>query len=420
MTEAASMVLQASIGLVAFLLLAWLMGENRKQISVKMVAVGIGAQVLTGLILLKVPVFRQFFLVLNDGVMALEAATTAGTAFVFGYLGGGPLPFVEAYPGAAFVLAFRALPLILVISALSALLFHWQILPPVVRGFSWCLRKSLGLGGAEGLGVSASVFVGMVESPLLVRPYLEAMTRSELFTLMTAGMATIAGTVMVLYASILGDTIPGVMGHILTASVISVPAAVTVAKVMVPETGSPTSGQLVMARPDGSSMDAITRGTLQGVELLINIVAMLVVLVAMVHLVNAALGVFPDMGGQPLTLQRVLGFVMAPIVWFMGVPWQEAPVAGGLMGVKTILNEFLAYLELSRLAPGTLSDRSTIIMTYAMCGFANPGSLGIMIGGIGTMAPGRRSEIVALGLRSVVAGTLATCMTGAVVGLLTG
>jgi len=414
------MVLQASIGLVAFLLLAWLMGENRKQISVKMVAVGIGAQVLTGLILLKVPVFRQFFLVLNDGVMALEAATTAGTAFVFGYLGGGPLPFVEAYPGAAFVLAFRALPLILVISALSALLFHWQILPPVVRGFSWCLRKSLGLGGAEGLGVSASVFVGMVESPLLVRPYLEAMTRSELFTLMTAGMATIAGTVMVLYASILGDTIPGVMGHILTASVISVPAAVTVAKVMVPETGSPTSGQLVMARPDGSSMDAITRGTLQGVELLINIVAMLVVLVAMVHLVNAALGVFPDMGGQPLTLQRVLGFVMAPIVWFMGVPWQEAPVAGGLMGVKTILNEFLAYLELSRLAPGTLSDRSTIIMTYAMCGFANPGSLGIMIGGIGTMAPGRRSEIVALGLRSVVAGTLATCMTGAVVGLLTG
>jgi len=412
------MVLQGSTGLVVFILLAWLMGENRRLVSWKMVVVGLGVQVLTGLILLKAPVFRQVFLVLNDGVMALEAATAAGTAFVFGYLGGAPLPFAETYPGAAFVLAFRALPLVLVISALSALLFHWQILPLVVRGFSWCLRKTMGLGGAEGLGVSANVFVGMVESPLFVRPYLEKMTRSELFTLMTAGMATIAGTVMVLYASILGDAIPGVMGHILTASIISVPAAVTVAKVMVPETGSPTSGHLMVAAPDAGSMDAITRGTLQGVELLFNIVAMLVVLVALVHLVNTMLGVFPDMEGQPLTLQRVLGGVMAPIVWFMGVPWQEAQVAGGLMGVKTILNEFLAYLELSRLAPGTLSDRSMLIMTYAMCGFANPGSLGIMIGGLGTMVPDRRSEIVALGLRSVVAGTLATCMTGAVVGIL--
>jgi CNT family concentrative nucleoside transporter len=412
------MVFQGSAGLVVFLLLAWLMGENRKQVSLKMVVVGIGAQVITGLILLKAPVFRQVFLVLNDGVMALEAATTAGTAFVFGYLGGAPLPFAETYPGAAFVLAFRALPLVLVISALSALLFHWHILPLVVRGFSWCLRKTMGLGGAEGLGVSANVFVGMVESPLFVRPYLEKMTRSELFTLMTAGMATIAGTVMVLYASILGDAIPGVMGHILTASIISVPAAVTVAKVMVPETESPTGGQLVVVDPDAGSMDAVTRGTIQGVELLINIVAMLVVLVALVHLVNTMLGVFPDVGGQPLTLQRVLGGVMAPIVWFMGVPLQETQVAGSLMGVKTILNEFLAYLELSRLAPGTLSDRSMLIMTYAMCGFANPGSLGIMIGGLGTMAPGRRSEIVGLGLRSVVAGTLATCMTGAVVGIL--
>ena len=276
----------------------------------------------------------------------------------------------------------------------------------------------MGLGGAEGLGVSANVFVGMVESPLFVRPYLEKMTRSELFTLMTAGMATIAGTVMVLYASILGEAIPGVMGHILTASIISVPAAVTVAKVMVPETGSPTGGRMSVANPAAGSMDAVTRGTLQGVELLVNIVAMLVVLVALVHLVNTMLGLLPDMGGRPCSLQRVLGSMMAPLVWLMGVPWKEAPVAGGLMGVKTILNEFLAYLELSRLTPGTLSDRSMLIMTYAMCGFANPGSLGIMIGGLGTMAPGRRSEIVALGWRSVVAGTLATCMTGAVVGML--
>jgi CNT family concentrative nucleoside transporter len=351
--------------------------------------------------------------------MALAAATTAGTSFVFGYLGGADLPFPEPYPGAAFILAFRALPLVLVISALSALLFHWRILPLVVKGFSWGLQKTMGVGGAEGLGVSANVFVGMVESPLFVRPYLEQMTRSELFTLMTAGMATIAGTVMVLYASILGDTIPGVMGHILTASIISVPAAVTVSKVMIPETGTPTGGELKTDRADAGSMDALTRGTLQGVELLINIMAMLVVLVALVYLVNSLLGLLPSLGGSPITLQRALGVLMAPVVWLMGVPWQDAPVAGSLMGIKTILNEFLAYVELSRLPTGALESRSMIIMTYAMCGFANPGSLGIMIGGMGTMAPGRRHEIVALGLRSVAAGTLATCMTGAVVGMLT-
>jgi concentrative nucleoside transporter, CNT family len=418
-TEVSGMVFQGLAGLVVFVLLAWLMSENRKQVSLKLIVVGIGTQLIIALILLKLSVFRQFFLFLNDGVMVLETATTAGTSFVFGYLGGAALPFTETYPGSAFILAFRALPLVLVISALSALLFYWRILPLVVSGFSWCLRKTMGLGGAEGLGVSANVFVGMVESPLFVRPYLQQMTHSELFTLMTAGMATIAGTVMVLYASILGPVIPDVMGHILIASIISVPAAVTVAKVMVPETGVPTSGELVVEHPDTGSMDAITRGTLQGVELLINIIAMLVVLVALVHLINSLLSILPAMGSRPITLQRMLGRLMAPVVWLMGVPWQESSVAGGLMGMKTILNEFIAYLELSRLSPGTLSERSMLIMTYAMCGFANPGSLGILIGGMGTMAPSRRGEIVALGLRSVVAGTLATCMTGAVVGILT-
>jgi len=413
------MAFQGLAGLVTFTLLAWLISENRRQVRVRPIVIGIGTQLIIGLILLKVAVFRKLFLALNQGVMALEAATTAGTSFVFGYLGGGTLPFSETHPGATFILAFRALPLVLIISALSALLFYWRILPAIVSGFSWCLRKTMRLGGAEGLGVSANVFVGMVESPLFIRPYLAQMTHSELFTLMTAGMATIAGTVMVLYASVLGTVIPDIMGHILTASVISVPAAVTVAKVMVPETDTPTGGTLVIEHPDAGSMDAITRGTLQGVELLINIIAMLVVLVALVYLVNALLSIFPDVAGKPITLQRMLGGLMAPLVWLMGVPWQEASVAGALMGMKTVLNEFIAYLELSRLSPGTLSDRSMLIMTYAMCGFANPGSLGIMIGGMGTMAPERRSEIVALGVRSVVAGTLATCMTGTVVGLLT-
>ena len=414
------MVAQSIAGLLVFAGVAWLISENRRRVRITTVLAGIAIQLTVAFILLKLPVCRDFFISLNQLVLSLEESTAAGTSMVFGYLGGAELPFAEKYPGASFILAFRALPLILVISALSALLFYWKILPLVVKAFSWSLQKIMRLGGAEGLGVSANIFVGMVESPLLIRPYLTDMTRSEIFTLMTTGMATIAGTVMVLYASILSSVIPDIMGHILTASIISVPAAVTISKIMIPETGELTSGELTSPEPALSAMDAITKGTIQGVQLLVNIIAMLIVLVALVHLVNLILGLLPDVGGLPVSLQRLLGLIMAPVVWLMGIPWQEAPAAGALMGTKTILNEFLAYLDMSRLAPGTLSPKSILIMTYAMCGFANPGSLGIMIGGMGTMAPERRDEIVALGLRSIVGGTLATCMTGAVVGILSG
>ena len=412
------MIIQSIAGLFVFAAFAWLISENRKRINVKIVLIGIGLQLVVGFVLLKLPMFREFFLYLNRLVLSLEESTTAGTSFVFGYLGGGPLPFEEKYPGAGFILAFRALPLILLMSALSALLFYWKILPLVVRAFSWALQKTMGVGGAEGLGVSANIFVGMVESPLFIRPYLQFMTRSELFTIMTCGMATIAGTVMVLYASVLSKTIPDVMGHILTASIISVPAAITISKIMVPETGELTSGEMISPEEATSSMDAVTKGTLQGVKLLLNILAMLVVLVALVHLVNLILGLLPNIQNQPVTLQRIMGLIMAPVVWLMGVPWSEATTAGALMGTKTILNEFIAYLDMSRLAEGSLSSRSLMILTYAMCGFANPGSLGIMIGGMGTMAPERRDEIVALGFRSIIAGTLATSMTGAVVGII--
>jgi len=414
------MIFQSVAGLMIFAAIAWAMSENRAQANLKIAIIGIVLQLLVGLVLLKLPLFRDFFLLLNRAVLSLEEATAAGTSFVFGYLGGGDLPFTEKFPGASFILAFRALPLVLLMSALSALLFYWKILPLVVKAFSWALQRTMGIGGTEGLGVAANIFVGMVESPLFIRPYLKIMTRSEIFTLMTCGMATIAGTVMVLYASILSKTIPDIMGHILTASIISVPAAITISKLMVPETGELTSGELTAPEPASGSMDAVTKGTLQGVELLINIIAMLVVLVALVYLANLILGLLPDIGGQKVTLQRIMGIIMAPVVWLMGVPWQEATTAGALMGTKTILNEFLAYLELSRLSPGALSPRSILIMTYAMCGFANPGSLGIMIGGMGTMAPTRRGEIVELGFKSVIAGTLSTCMTGSVVGIIGG
>jgi len=418
--QSKAMIFQSILGLIAFAFVAWLASENRKKVALRWVLVGIGLQLVLGAILLKLPFLRNVFLGLNNVVVALDESTTAGTAFVFGYLGGAPLPFEESIPNSTYIFAFRGLPLILFMSALSSLLFYWKILPVIVRGFSWALERSLRLGGAEGLGVSANIFVGMIEAPLLIRPYLEKMTRSELFTVMTTGMATIAGTVMVLYAVILGDIIPNALGHILTASIISAPAAITISKIMIPETNTLTAGDLAGASDARSAMDAITKGTFQGIKLLAGVIAMLIVLVAFVHLANIVLGLAPGWRGEPLTLQRMLGVIMAPVVWLIGVPWSDAMTAGSLMGIKTVLNELLAYIELAKMPDDALDPRSKIILMYALCGFANPGSLGIMIGGMGAMAPGRREEIAALGLRSVLAGTLATCMTGAVAALFLG
>jgi CNT family concentrative nucleoside transporter len=409
--------LQAALGLLVFFALAWALSERRDAVHLRVVIVGVAVQLLLAAVLLKVPPLRAGFDVLGDGVRALQQASEAGSGFVFGYLGGAPLPFEERSPGASFVLAFRALPLILVLSALTALLTHWRVLPWLVRALAAALRRSLGIGAAAGLGVAANVFLGMVEAPLFIRPWLARLTRSELFVLMTAGMATIAGTVMVLYASILGSAVPGAAGHLLTASIISAPAAVVVALVMVPETAPPTDVTAVALPQYGGAMDALVQGTEAGLRLLLAIAALLVVLVALVHLINALLGLLPAVAGAALTLERVLGWLMRPVVWLMGVPWSEAAAAGALMGVKTVLNEFLAYLQLAALPPGDLDERSRVIMTYALCGFANPGSLGILVGGLTALVPERRQEILDLGLRSIVSGTLATCSTGAVVAL---
>jgi len=412
------LMLQSLFGLLVLTGIAWGVSEDRRAPQVRNIAIGLGLQFLLALLLLKLSVFREFFIMLNGAVLALEASTQVGTGFVFGYLGGGRLPFEMTAPGADFILAFRALPILVVMSALSALLFYWRILPKIVNGIAWLLERSMGVGGALGLGAAANVFVGMVESPLLIRPYLAKLSRSELFAIMTCGMATVAGTVLVLYASFIGPVIPGALGHILTASLISIPAALMVARLMVPETGDRTSGTLPPDQAASSSMDAITQGTSSGLSLFLNVIAMLLVLVALVHLVNQIIGLLPDIGDAPLTLQRILGWLMAPVVWLMGIPWAEAQTAGSLMGVKTILNELLAYIELANLPKGALSPRSQHIMTYALCGFANFGSLGIMLGGLHSMVPERREEIVGLGLKSIVSGTIATCMTGAMVGIM--
>jgi CNT family concentrative nucleoside transporter len=413
----AGLIARSLLGFLVLHALAWALCEDRRRVAWRPVIAGMLLTLALGVLLLKSPFIRDGFMALNDALAALERATREGTAFVFGFLGGGPLPYAESYAGASFVLAFRALPLVLVVSALSALLFHWRVLPWIVRGFSLVLEKSMGVGGAIGLSSAANVFVGMVEAPLFVKPYIRNMSRSELFILMSCGMATVAGTVMALYASILSKVVPDALGHILIASIISTPAAIAVSVLMVPGDARVTAGELV-PQSATSSMDAITRGTLDGVQLLINIVAMLLVLVALVSLANQVLALLPQVSGSPITLQRVLGAALAPLVWIMGIPWSEATTAGSLMGTKTVLNELLAYLDLARLPQGALSPRSSLMMTYALCGFANFGSLGIMIGGLATMAPERRDEIVSLGGKTIVSGTLATCVAGSVVGIL--
>ncbi len=409
------MIFQPLFGILVLIGLAWAISEKKRE--VRDIVVGLLIQFIAAFVLLKVPAFRDVFAFLNKAVFMLEESTKAGTAFVFGYLGGGQLPFDEKAPGLSFIFGLQALPIVLVVSALSTLLFYWRILPVVVKAFSWMLQRTMGIGGAVGLGAAANVFLGMVESPLFIRPYLKDMTRSELFITMSCGMAGIAGTVMVLYASMLRTVIPDAMGHILVVSIISIPAAIMISRVMIPETEGVTAGEIVPPQEATSSMDAITKGTIEGINLLINIISMLIVLVALVYLINMVLGALPHVGGHPVTMQRLLGYVMAPIVWLIGIPWSEALTAGSLMGTKTVLNELLAYLDLAKLPEGALSPKSRLIMLYALCGFANFGSLGIMIGGMGAMAPERRGEIVALGIKSIVSGTLATCMTGAIVGI---
>ena len=399
--------LHAFAGMAGLLGLAFALSEARRAVPWRAVLMGVALQVLLALVFLKVGWVKNLFLQLNDVLLVLDKATAAGTSLVFGYLGGADTPFAVKEGASTFILAFQALPIVLVMSALSSLLFYWRVLPAIVRALSWLLERAMGVGGVVGLSAAANVFVGMVEAPLLVRPYLARVTRGELFAIMVGGMASIAGTVLFLYAKVLRDAVPDVVAHLMIASILSAPAALAVSFIMVPP-GKATGGQDLRLESDASGgMDALTQGTLQGAQLLLNIVAMLVVFVALVALANFAIA--------PYTLQGLLGWLFAPLAWLCGLPWSEARAGGALLGTKTVVNEFVAYLDLSRMSG--LSERSRTLMTYALCGFANFGSLGIMIGGLGTLCPERRGEIVALGIRSIAAGTLATCLTAASVAL---
>jgi concentrative nucleoside transporter, CNT family len=410
--------LQSAFGLAVLVAICWALSENRRAaISWRLIAAALGLQIAIAVVLLEVPPARNALLSLNVVVDALSRATQAGTSFVFGYVGGGEPPFDVAKPGNNFSLAFQALPLLLVMSALSALLWYWRVLPVIVRGFAFVLQKTMAIGGAVGFGSAANIFLGMIESPLLVRPYLAKLSRAELFMLFTVGLSTVAGTVMVLYAAVLEPKVPGALGHILVASFISLPAAILTARLMVPgETATPADAHMAIAYR--SAMDAIVRGTEDGLKLYLGIVATLIVFVSLVALADIVIAFLPPLGGAPVTVERIFGGLFAPLVWLYGVPASEAFEAGALLGNKTVLNEFIAYLKLAGLPDGVLSERSRLIMLYALCGFANLGSVGIMIAGVSGMVPERRDEVVGLSLKALVSGTIASGMTGCVVGML--
>lgn len=408
---------QALLGLPCIILLAWLSSSNRRQFPLRLVISGLLAQLVLATAFLKVPLLQDALLLINQLVLTLEAATGEGTAMVFGFLGGAPAPFETTSPQYSFVLAFRALPIVIVFAALSALLWHWRVIPVVIAALARLLQHSMGLSGAVSMGGASSIFVGMVESPLLIKPYLKTLSNSELFMLMSAGMATVAGTVMGLYAGILAATVPTALSHILVASLISAPAAIMLAAVMLPPESSDEGAPVHMQSHYNGSMDALVSGTGEGLRLLANIIGMLIVFVALVYLADAVLGLIPT-GGKPLTLVGVFGLLMAPLAWLTGIPWAEATTAGELLATKVFINELVAYLDLAALEPGVLSAHSQLIMTYALCGFANFGSLGIMIGGLTAMCPERSADILRLAPRAIWSGLLATCMTGSVVGLI--
>jgi CNT family concentrative nucleoside transporter len=417
--------LQGLIGIAVFLLFAWGLGwlwrDGTTPVPWRLVGAGLLLQLLLALLLLDVPWAGQAFLVLNRGVDALQAASDAGTSLVFGYLGGGAPPFAEVHPENSFLLGFRALPMVLIISALASLLFHLGILQRVVGAIAFVLTRFMGIGGALGLGAAAHIFLGMIEAPLLIRPYLATMSRGEIFALMTVGMAGIAGTVMAIYAAILGPVLPGALGQIIAASIISTPGGLAVAALMMPFATSQAKTQAVTldAGPAaGNAMEAILRGTRDGVVILVNIIATLIVAVALVSLANQALSLLPQRAGAPVSLQGLLAFAFRPVVWLMGIPWEQTGAASLLLATKTILNEFVAYLALAGEPKTALDVNSVRIMTYALCGFANFGSVGIMVGGMAVMVPERRAEIALLGLRSLISGTTATCISGALAGLL--
>jgi concentrative nucleoside transporter, CNT family len=411
--------LQSLLGLAAIVGLCWVVSENRKRFPWRLAIGAILLQFALILATFAIPGSQVVLDGINNSVKGLEEATAKGTQFVFGYLAGGAQPYPVENQGALFTFAFNVLPLVIVISALSALLWHWRILKWLTLGFGFLFQRTMGLGGASALAVAANIFLGMVETPLVIRAYLDKLSRSEIFLMMVVGLGTVAGSTMVAYATILSPVLTNAAGHVLVASVVSAPAAVLLARIIIPEKpgeGGENANYSSALKYD-SAIDAIVKGTADGLMVVLNISAVLITFVAFVALVNVILGNF-WLGGEALSVERILGVLFAPIAWLTGVQWSEASQAGWLLGVKLTLTEFVAFIELGKIAPEAMSERTRMLMTYALCGFANIGSVGITVTGLSVLLPERRQEVLGLVWKALLGGFLATLMTACIVGAL--
>ena len=407
-------ILQIGVGFLGLIAIAIPFSDNYKLINFKYIFYGILAQIILGLILIKLPLITTAFEYLADGVTVLQEGTQRGAQFLFGY----PGPITEGYPGLLSTFAFGILPYIIVLSCLSAMMWYWGVLPFIVNILSKVCQKLFNIGGPIGLGAAANVFLGQVEAPLLIRPYLDKLSNKELLILMTTGMATVAGSVMIALITILqvqfGDI--NLIQHFITASVLSVPAAIMYANIMIPSNEVTDFEGSRTPKIYKSTMDAITRGTSDGTSIAISIGAILIVFIALVYFANSFLGLIGNQIGLHISIEGILGYVFAPIAWLMGIPWNEAIISGELLGIKTTLNEFVAYGAMANLEEGLLSDRSKLITLYGLCGFANFSSVGILVSGIGAMAPERKGDLIDVSFKALIGATLASCMTGLVVG----
>ena len=412
---------QIIIGFVGLVCIAIPFSQNRSSINYRHIFAAIILQIILAFALLKIPFIVQIFAYLSEGVTALQAATQEGAEFVFGYLSNSSTsPFESSGTGNSMIFAFQILPLIIVISSLSALLWFWNILPLIIRAISKIFEKLFNIGGPIGLGATANIIMGQVEAPLLVRPYLSKMSEKELLILMTAGMSTVSGSIMIALVSMLAPQFPDInlIQHLVSASILSIPAAIMYANIMIPSAEVTNFDGNTVPKVYDSSMDAITRGTRDGLDICLNVGAILIAFIALVSLLNSLLGILGGwIGITDLSLQLILGYIFFPIVWLMGVPLSETLASAELLGLKTALNEFVAYGALANIEPDALSDRSKLITLYALCGFANFSSVGILVSGISAMAPERKNDLIKVSIKALIGATLASCMTGLVIGI---
>lgn len=410
---------QALLGVLVVIAACWAVSENRRRFPWKLALGAVAVQAALVLALFAIPGSQGVLAAITGAVDGLARATNEGAKFVFGYLAGGDQPYAVSNQGALFTFAFQVLPLILVISALSALLWHWRILKWITYGFGLLFQRTMGLGGASALAVAANIFLGMIESPIVIRAYLDKLTRSEIFLMMVVGLATVAGSTMVAYAAILGPVLSNAAGHVLVASIVSAPAGILLARIIIPEVPG-EGGEVADYRSTlkyDSAIDAIVKGTSDGLMVVLNISAILIVFVALVALVNVMLGGLWLFDG-PVTVERMLGWLFMPLAWLIGVEWSEAGIAGRLLGVKLTLTEFVAFIQLGTVPEGDMSERTRMLMTYALCGFANIGSVGITVTGLSVLIPERRQEVLGMVWKALFAGFLSTLMAAAVVGAL--